>query len=313
MMKQEQKRHSILGQRAYSTTTGLIVLLLIYSLLTVLVLVFARQILSDLSLSRQFSGYLLIPMGIVLPVFLIGALVVNVIRLRRERRAGDPGVKLKVKLIVFFVFISILSALPQALLSFNFIRSALFSWYSGDTSQALDAGLRSALEVYQGGLERLRTLNDSPLYTRMLESYRDRPQQLWNTIQNTGAGIGSLQLFGPSGREREFFGDQAARIEGKPEIRSEGLMPKASRAGRSVIRAIRFLPPAAGGGDTGYAVLGIVLPEGFDQDARMLTEASERFQQIGEFRGLFQIVIFLLYSFFALPILLIAVLSSFLL
>ncbi|MCF7928630.1 MAG: HAMP domain-containing protein, partial [Spirochaetales bacterium] len=46
---------------------------------------------------------------------------------------------------------------------------------------------------------------------------------------------------------------------------------------------------------------------------RMLTEASERFQQIGEFRGLFQIVIFLLYSFFALPILLIAVLSSFLL
>ena len=113
-------RLKMTGQGGPSAIT-LIALILFYILLISLILVFSRQIITNIPNTSPISNTLAIAIFIILPVLLLAVIVFNLVRLIGERTRKRAGARLKTRLILFFVLIALLSLTPQALLSINFI------------------------------------------------------------------------------------------------------------------------------------------------------------------------------------------------
>ena len=94
--------------------------MLIYILLIVLILLFARQIISDVSLESPVSYYVIIPTAIILPLFLAVAIALNVIKVVREKKRSKPGAGFKMRLMLFFSFVTRCS--PRSLLLHSIFR-----------------------------------------------------------------------------------------------------------------------------------------------------------------------------------------------
>ncbi|MBT3275084.1 MAG: hypothetical protein HN368_18160, partial [Spirochaetales bacterium] len=72
---------------------------MIYFLLIILILVFARQIISDASLESPISFYVVIPTAVLLPLFLMVAIGLNIVKVIRERKRGKAGAGFKIRLM----------------------------------------------------------------------------------------------------------------------------------------------------------------------------------------------------------------------
>ncbi|MCK4516908.1 MAG: hypothetical protein KAU31_16715, partial [Spirochaetaceae bacterium] len=73
----------------------LISLILLYVLLITLVLVFAGQVLGDFSFTRSSAGIAVVIIAIVFPLILLSFIVINLVRLIRQRAVGRPGARFK--------------------------------------------------------------------------------------------------------------------------------------------------------------------------------------------------------------------------
>ncbi len=295
----------------HSSIAGLIALLFIYVMLIVLVLVFANQVLMDISLSRGFFGNIIIPLAAVFMFVLIGTIIFNIVKLFRERAQRKPGIFLKIRLIIFFVFIAVVSSLPQSLLSINFIGKALDTWFSANMSQAIEGGLHIALEYYGNKIETIEKFSNSSAYNFILRDIVTNPDRLWENLNQANPDIRAVQVFASDGKEVLFRGDGIAKISFQHVAnRGEGLMPKETVKATSILRTVKKYVQR----DEAYIVVtSVLLPEGFEKNAELLTSSLERFTQLTEYQRFLLIGIFVFYLFFALPILLLAILSGFLL
>jgi nitrogen fixation/metabolism regulation signal transduction histidine kinase len=292
------------------TVSSLIAFTLLYILLIVLVLLFARQILIDISAGEPLGNIYIIPLGIVLPVFLIGTIVARLVRLAQDRRNGRPGARFKIKLILFFSLISLLSSFPQAVLSLAFIDTAVNSWFSEDMGRALDGGVEIALAYNSEHVENLVGLSESALLDRILrEGGRER---LWETLREANSALDSLQIFSADGEQLSFSGDPLLLLAAPPTtIAENGIVPKEFLGTATVQRVVRKYRDA--GGEALQIVFSSRFPEDFGSYAERLTESRQTFRQINEYRPLFRLVMILFYSFFSFPVFLLSILVSFLL
>lgn len=134
---------------------GIISILALYAIITAVILIFALQFLTDISEGALFQSFLLIPLGIILPLFLFIVVLISVVRLARDLRTRKPGARYKRKLTVFFVLVVLLSSVPQSVLSLSFITSTMNSWFSQDLENALTGGVEVALHYYRETVESL--------------------------------------------------------------------------------------------------------------------------------------------------------------
>lgn len=299
-----------LARPASTSATGLISLVLIYILLIVLILFFSTQVLKDISRASTLSNVVVIPAALILPVFILGTLVVNIIRLVRERRSGQPGVRFKVRLMLFFTFVAILSSIPQGMLSISFINTTMNSWFSTPTRGALQGGVDIALELINERLAGLSSLGQSPVLASVLRDIA-HPDRVWSDVHSMNSTISGIQVFGANGQEIFFRGNPASRIQGPISVnREDGMLPKDSSRNISILR---YLKNFRVGGERYSIVLSTMLPPGFDQKAQALTASREIFTQLDRFGALFRLVLVLFFSIFSLPMLLLSILVSFLL
>jgi nitrogen fixation/metabolism regulation signal transduction histidine kinase len=152
--------------------TGLITILLIYIVLVVLIIVFANQILVDITRESPLSNFIILPIAILLPLLLLGAIILNLARVFKEKRQGKPGVLFKIRLIIFFSFISLLSSIPQGILSLTFVDTAMSSWFSSRLRQGLQGGFEIALQYHRDKISLLEAVGESPLLQRAFSEDR---------------------------------------------------------------------------------------------------------------------------------------------
>ncbi len=293
------------------SAAGLISLVLIYIVLIVLILFFSTQVLRDISRASTLSSFIVVPIALLLPIFIIVTLIVNVIRLARERRSGQPGARFKIRLIVFFIFIAFLSSVPQGILSISFINTTMNSWFSTPTRTALQGGVDIALEYVNDRLANLTTFADSDVLAFILRDINRSPDRVWSNIHGADPAISGVQVFEGSGKELYYRGQPTAQLKGQIELnREDGMLPKESYGSTSVLR---FLKNFRIDGRRYAVVLSALLPEGFDQKAQALTASRETFTQLDRFGSIFRLVLVLFFSVFSLPMLLLSILVSFLL
>lgn len=294
---------------ARSSRAALYSIAVLYLFIIILIFIFARQFLSELSGGSSFSNIFIILSAVVLPSFLIGSIVLNFIRLLREKHAGTPGIFFKIKLVLFFSFIAMLSAVPQGLLSVSFLRTAMDSWFSSSMGTALNDGLEIALEYYNGKIRNLENFGDSRILKNVISTRTESGDDLWETIREINPSIDSIQIFDETGREAVFRGEAGARLSIPPSFETrQGILPKQDYREMSILRHLSYIETDKG---VSAIILGSILPGNFDEQAGRLTESIELFTQYRQLQNNFYIAIIVVFSFFSLPLLLLSILVSF--
>jgi nitrogen fixation/metabolism regulation signal transduction histidine kinase len=287
-----------------TTSVGLLVLVLIFIVLIALIVVFSQQILINLAGVDVRANIMAYVVAIAFPLILLGLIVYQIVRLIRERATHKPGSRLKSRLIMF-------SSIPQALLSVNFVNSAINFWLEARIGDALRGGLSISLEYYRGTVENLRAFNQSSLMSFILEDLNRNPERLWKNVRTVNSDVQFIQVFDADGSELLFRGEPRGRLRSLGTFDEQtGDLPKEDREDASILRnaAVYRLD---GGRYT--VVVGRVLPEGFDSQASSLTESLEIFSQLNRYKRLFRLVLIFFYFFFSFPIFLLSILVSFLL
>ena len=292
-----------------SSAASLISIVLVYMVIIAVILLFARQIISDASLESPFSSYIVIPIAIVIPAFLLAAIIWNGIRILRELRRGKAGVRLKIRLMLFFTFVTLLSALPQAILSVSFIEIAMNRWFSSPVKEGVEDGVELVLQYNREKVEELRTFATSPLLTASLNRLSVSPDSVWRDVTGTSSFVDSMQVFSDGGFDR-FFGHPAGRVNRNDLTAAEGLLPKQIYGDYS---AIRYVIRHRTGGKEYLAVLTSLVPKEIDIKAERLTDSRDTFSQIDLFLPMFRVTIIIFYAFFAFPLILLSILVSVLL
>ena len=300
-----------LQQSSSSTFVGLISIIIFYVLLIILILVFSNQILSDIALGRTVSNLIIIPFAIILPLFLIGTIVFNIIKVARERRRGVPGARYKSKLVLFFALVAFMASVPQGILSISFINTMTKSWFSSQYGETLKGGVQLALTYYNEKLENLEGIADSTTILSLLRDIETRTDRTWEALEEVNSSIHSVQVFDSGGRELLFRGDEAGRMGPalSPDI-SDGILPKETKGETTVFRVLVSYSVR---GEDFSAVISTILPPNFDSNAESLTNTLEVFTQLERYRNIFRYVLIGFYFFFSFPILLLSILVSFIL
>ncbi len=295
-------------QSRNSTTslTSIFSIVFLYLLIVAVVIVLSQQLLTEFSFGFDASNALILGGALAFPAVLLVILLVQAFRLVRDRAAGRPGVGFKLRLLVFFGVVVLLASVPQAVLSITVINTVMSSWFGGGTGGALEGGLAASLRHYEAKVENLERVSER--LSSIGENLIANPEDEWLDLRAINPDIDALQVFGP-GREELFFGGaEAVRLDAHdlPAVR-DGMVMRDSSAETSVLRVRTSV-----GGDA-IVVLSIVLPAGFERSAELLTTARESFLQYERVQPVFLLLLVLFYALFSFPLILMAILVSFLL
>ncbi len=279
------------------TPVGLLVLVLILVVLVALIVVFSQTILASLANVDSQANTIVLIAAIILPLMLLGIIVYQLVRLIRERASKRPGSHLKIRLLLFFVFVSLLSSIPQALVSISFINATIGFWLQAGIEESLRGALDISLDYYRGLVENLDRFNSSRAMSSLLRDIRLDPDRMWRNIQDANSSVHSVQIFDEEGREVVFRGNQNSRVEFSVLDKVTGNLPKEDREALSILRNITSHNLF---GQVYYSIVGTILTEGFDAKAHQLTESLENFSQLNRYRRLFRIVLVVFYLLFSL-------------
>ena len=207
--------HPLITSRA-----GLLSVLLVYVFIITLILIFAGQIFSDLSTDNIPSRIILVPFAVLLPVFLLGNIIVNIVRIIKEKRERKAGVYFKIKLILFFSFVSVISALPQAIITMSFLNTAVNSWLDQNHSGAIKGGIDVALALYNERVENLEAVPSSSYFNYSSRYLPYNPPKMWNEIKRGFPFIHSFQIL-ENGKTVFFSGEEGSEIPDEEVLRGK--------------------------------------------------------------------------------------------
>ncbi len=308
-----------------ASLTGLLSLSLLYLILIVLVLAFALQLLNDLAFAHGNATRLILALAMLFPALLLGILAIRLVRLIRDRSHGRPGARLKSRLLLFFLIIVLLASIPQAVLSVTFIRTAVQTWFSEDTGRAIAGGQEIALSFFSEREANLVAFADGEFMAARLQESLSNPQRAWRRITEANPTIDAFQVFDSEMVETFAGGDESLHLDtGQAAAARVGQVARESISGATFLRIRKNVQNEADADTSGDAaraganpartvIISVSLPDGFDAAATRLTQALEFFVQLDRFQGDFIAAIGLFYGFFAVPLVMLAMLVSFLL
>jgi two-component system nitrogen regulation sensor histidine kinase NtrY len=283
-------------------------------LLTAVTIFFSRQILADATVGLRTPPGAFIALVLVLPLTLAGAVGYQVWRLVRDHRRDRPGTALKIRISLFFLLTTLLATLPQAALSLSFIDTAMKTWGNQRWGDALEGGLRTALDYHY---ERIQNLRDTAESARLPSVVRQAlaspsPQSFLRALQDANLRSDAVQIFDAQGSILAQTGRLEAFLpSGKDLPDVEGTLPKQTLGDSTVLRQLRHVDLSPTHGGTVSVVVAVVLPPGFEATSQHLTEALDTYNQLKRSSESYRTLFFVFYFLLALPILLIALLMSF--
>ncbi len=290
--------------------SGVISILLLYIVLIIMILLFAGKILSDISTGVSLTQLRYLGFSLVLPLFLIVSIIINIIKLIKQKKNKSPGATFKTKLLIFFTFISLLSSIPQGILAISFINTTIESWFSSGTGEAMTGGLQIAIDYNKLVASEIKTFNSSRIYENILDQMFASPDRMWLTLKSIHPMINSLAIFAPGGKAVISRSDGTIADTSFNLTMREGVLSRSKQGKTTILRIYRNFTV---NDIRYYAVISTAFPDNFDRYAGSITHALQLYSQFRKFHSAFFLALILFFTYFSLPILLLSILTSFLL
>ncbi len=251
---------------------------------------------TDISVSNMMSMFILININLLLLILLIFLVFRNVVKLFYERRNRVPGTRLRTKLVLAFVTLSLLPAGVLFVFSLHFITTSIEFWFQVPIEQALENSLavgsnmyvhvednnrffleRAAYQVDARNLMKPENLPALSNYTQIVQrEFNLNAVSVYDTnfTRLTISTAESLQ----AGVVEPLDTNQLQKgltLEKNTWSTTE-LLPDGE-----LIRNIATIPYGAKGGDVkGFIVIGVLLPADMAEHLASISRGIEEYQQI---------------------------------
>jgi two-component system, NtrC family, nitrogen regulation sensor histidine kinase NtrY len=290
---------------AENTSRSLIILVLLFIILIGVIVALSRTFIDTIARAEPMVRTLAVAIAVALPLVLLGVILFQFTRLLRQRVRRAVGAGLRLRLLLFFALVSVLSSVPQAMLGITFVNSAMGTWFSSSIGDALKGARALAVDYQRERTEHLGQFLQARLLPDLARRLLSSPQGAWQDIQGVNPELAALQVFAGDGATLAFQGDARARL-----LRPEGAAGKEDRVEVTILRGSRSLTLD---GRRVTVVASSLLSPDLRTNVRRISQSLTIFTTLDQFGGTFRLVMVGFFFLFSLPLFFITILVSFLL
>lgn len=248
----------------------------------------------NLPVSTNILVYSLTSINVILIILLIFLIVRNVVKLFYEHRRGIIGSKLRTKLVVAFVSLSLVPTILLFLFAINFLTYSIEFWFNIKIGDALSRSLEVAQVYYEQTAEHAkfnaRQISTDITQNRLYEP--ERVEYLKNLINQRQKNykVGMVDVYFDFQKGNMVFSDAE-----HPELTPITLSPKMlediylgkevstvqpTGKGDAVIGVVPVFSYAVPTEVIGRVSVSYSIPKGFVDKLKIIGEASEQYGQI---------------------------------
>ncbi|MBW2427992.1 MAG: PAS domain S-box protein [Deltaproteobacteria bacterium] len=326
MFRSVFKKHKSLGRDADSKRRRREVILIIVIIFVVALLTFIEtrtvRFSADIPVSNTILMFTLININLLLLILLIFLVFRNLVKLLYDRRRKVMGAKLRTRLVVAFIVLTIVPTVVLFFFSINFITTSLEFWFNVPIEQALENSLRVGGRLYdrvaannQFFLERISYQLKSkdmlsPKKQNALVQYIQVVQREFNFdgVEVYGANTQRITYAIASDLKNKDFGTVSAENLQK-EIPGGGIWTITQEIpSGELIKTIGTVPFGVKAAEAqGFVVLTVLIPPDLYENLESISHGFEEYQQIKLYKKPIQITYYISLSIVALLVLFCAI------
>ena len=277
---------------------------------------------ADIPVSNTILMFILININLLLLILLIFLVFRNLVKLLYDRRRKVMGAKLRTRLVVAFLVLTIVPTGVLFFFSINFITSSIEFWFNVPVEQALENSLKVGARLYDRMEENSRFYLEqisyqiknrdllSPEKLMALIQYLRVVQREFNFdgVEVYGANTQRIMFSLGSKLENEFFGMVSAQNLQK-EISGNGVRTITQEIpSGELIKTIGRIPFGAAADEAvGFVVVTVLIPLDLYRNLESISRGFEEYQQIKLYKNPIQITYYISLSIVALLVLFCAI------
>ena len=163
---------------------------------------------ADFPVSNQILMFILININLLLLLLLIFLVVRNLVKLLYDHKRKVMGAKLRMRLVIAFVALTLLPTTVLFVFAINFITSSIDFWFNVPVEQALDNSLSVGRSFYQRAEQENRHLLERVVYQIQRKKLLDteKSEALSNYIQvvQREFNVNAIEVYAPDAHRMAY-------------------------------------------------------------------------------------------------------------
>jgi two-component system nitrogen regulation sensor histidine kinase NtrY len=325
MKRSELKRRSSLSEREKQRRKREFILIIVILVVVALMTFVESRVITfgaDIAVSNTVLMFILININLLLLVLMIYLVFRNLVKLIYDRRRNVLGSKIRTKLVIAFVSLTLLPTIVLFFFSLNFITSSIEFWFNVPVEQALEHSL------WVGGRLYTRTEENNRFFLEKI-SYQLKAKNLLNSqikealshyvrIVQREFNLDAVEVYSPNCErltfalapklENEYFGIISPE-DFQKEFPSDGIRSVSQTIpSGEFIKTIATVPFAVQPAEAqGFVVATVLIPPELSENLQFIRSGFAEYQQIKLLKKPIQITYYISLSIVALLVLFCAV------
>jgi two-component system nitrogen regulation sensor histidine kinase NtrY len=173
---------------------------------------------ADFPISNTILMFILININMLLLLLLIFLVLRNLVKLLYDRKRKVMGAKLRTKLVVAFIALTLLPAIVLFFFSINFITSSIEFWFNVPVEQALENSLKVGRNIYTITEDNNRFFLDRIAYQiktkKLYESEKHKALSHYIQVVQNAFNIDGVEVYGTNSKRMTYA--LIPELENKP-------------------------------------------------------------------------------------------------
>ena len=277
---------------------------------------------ADIPVSNAILMFTLININLLLLILLIFLVFRNLVKLLYDRRRKVMGAKLRTRLVVAFIVLTIVPTGVLFFFSINFITSSIEFWFNVPVEQALENSLRVGGKVYDrvedNNLFFLERISYQIKAKKLLDPKKEKALSQYIKVVQREFNLDGVEVYAANTQRLSFSLAPELGNEDVGLVSAENLQKETSGTGvRSItqeipygelIKTIGTIPFGVKASEAGgFVVVTILIPPDLYQNLQSISDGFEEYQQIKLYKKPVQITYFISLSIVALLVLFCAI------
>jgi len=277
---------------------------------------------ADIAVSNTVLMFILININLLLLVLMIYLVFRNLVKLIYDRRRNVLGSKIRTKLVIAFVSLTLLPTIVLFFFSINFITSSIEFWFNVPVEQALENSLWVGGRIYSRAEENNRFLLERISYQlkarNLLDPKNKEDLSKYIQIVQREYNLDALEVYAPTSErlsfalapqlENEYFGIISAE-DFQKELPPDGVRSISQTIpSGEFVKTIGTVPFAVQPGEAlGFVVATILIAPDLSENLQFIRRGFSEYQQIKLLKKPIQITYYISLSIVALLVLFCAI------
>jgi two-component system nitrogen regulation sensor histidine kinase NtrY len=325
MIRSRPKQKSSLSEKERKRRKREFILIFVILIVVALMTFVESRIINfgaDIAVSNTVLMFILININLLLLVLMIYLVFRNLVKLIYDRRRNVLGSKIRTKLVIAFVSLTLLPTIVLFFFSINFITSSIEFWFNVPVEQALENSLWVGGRLYTRAEENNRFFLERISYQLKAKNLLDPKNQEalshYIRIVQREFNLDAVEVYAPTAErltfalapklENEYFGIISAE-DFQKELPSDGFRSISQTIpSGEFVKTIGTVPFAVQPGEAiGFVVATILIAPDLSENLQFIRKGFAEYQQIKLLKKPIQITYYISLSIVALLVLFCAV------